>query len=268
MKVLIFAGGIGSRLGEETSIIPKPMIKIGEYPILWHIMKIYSYYGFNDFIVLTGYKQECIKNYFLNYHSINSDLTILLTMKDSFDEAYYDIDELESMVDTELSKFNSTLASDPLVGITKESVESDGGNSIIKLKFENYFDLNAYYANYINKKKTFTMFVGSYDESVNAGITINSTIYNNDEEKAAMNLEEIPTSGYVIFYINSGETVEFADTIVGVSESVTVSGNQVTTTNGVDNYVILQPANVTANTDETESVDMETTVTDTTTVAQ
>ena len=112
------------------------------------------------------------------------------------------------------------------------------------------------------------MFVGSYDESVNAGITINSTIYNNDEEKAAMNLEEIPTSGYVIFYINSGETVEFADTIVGVSESVTVSGNQVTTTNGVDNYVILQPANVTANTDETESVDMETTVTDTTTVAQ
>lgn len=200
--------------------------------------------------------------------NINSDLTILLTMKDSFDEAYYDIDELESMVDTELSKFNSTLASDPLVGITKESVESDGGNSIIKLKFENYFDLNTYYANYINKKKTFTMFVGSYDESVNAGITINSTIYNNDEEKAAMNLEEIPTSGYVIFYINSGETVEFADTIVGVSESVTVSGNQVTTTNGVDNYVILQPANVTANTDETESVDMETTVTDTTTVAQ
>ena len=200
--------------------------------------------------------------------SINSDLTILLTMKDSFNEAYYDIDELESMVDTELSKFNSTLASDPLVGITKESVESDGGNSIIKLKFQNYFDLNTYYANYINKKKTFTMFVGSYDESVNAGITINSTIYNNDEEKAAMNLEEIPTSGYVIFYINSGETVEFADTIVGVSESVTVSGNQVTTTNGVDNYVILQPANVTANTDETESVDMETTVTDTTTVAQ
>ena len=131
-----------------------------------------------------------------------------------------------------------------------------------------YFDLNAYYANYINKKKTFTMFVGSYDESVNAGITINSTIYNNDEEKAAMNLEEIPTSGYVIFYINSGETVEFADTIVGVSDSVTVSGNQVTTTNGVDNYVILQPANVDANTDETESVDMETTVTDTTTVAQ
>ena len=79
MKVLIFAGGIGSRLGEETSIIPKPMIKIGEYPILWHIMKIYSYYGFNDFIVLTGYKQECIKNYFLNYHSINSDLTIDLS---------------------------------------------------------------------------------------------------------------------------------------------------------------------------------------------
>jgi len=79
MKVLIFAGGLGTRLGEETCIRPKPMIEIGRYPIIWHIMKIYSHYGFNDFIVLTGYKQEYIKNYFLNYHNINSDLTIDLS---------------------------------------------------------------------------------------------------------------------------------------------------------------------------------------------
>lgn len=76
MKVLILAGGLGSRLGEETGIRPKPMVEIGNYPILWHIMKIYSYYGHNDFIVLAGYKQEVIKDYFINYHYINSDITV------------------------------------------------------------------------------------------------------------------------------------------------------------------------------------------------
>lgn len=76
MKVLILAGGLGSRLGEETGIRPKPMVEIGSYPIIWHIMKIYSYYGFNDFVVLTGYKQEVIKDYFINYHMVHSDITV------------------------------------------------------------------------------------------------------------------------------------------------------------------------------------------------
>ena len=58
MKVLILAGGLGTRLSEETGLKPKPMVEIGGYPILWHIMKIYSYYGFNDFVVLTGYKSH------------------------------------------------------------------------------------------------------------------------------------------------------------------------------------------------------------------
>ena len=79
MKVLILAGGLGTRLGEETSIRPKPMVGIGGYPILWHIMKIYSHYGFNDFVVLTGYKQEVIKDYFVNYYMNNSDVTVDLS---------------------------------------------------------------------------------------------------------------------------------------------------------------------------------------------
>ena len=79
MKVVILAGGLGTRLGEETGIKPKPMVTIGNKPILWHIMKIYSYYGFDDFIILTGYKHEVIKEYFLNYFSNNSDLTINLS---------------------------------------------------------------------------------------------------------------------------------------------------------------------------------------------
>ncbi|WP_298067725.1 glucose-1-phosphate cytidylyltransferase [uncultured Mailhella sp.] len=75
MKVAILAGGFGTRLGEETNIRPKPMVEIGGKPILWHIMKIYSHYGFNDFVVLCGYKHEYIKEYFMNYFMNNSDVT-------------------------------------------------------------------------------------------------------------------------------------------------------------------------------------------------
>ena len=79
MKTLILAGGKGTRLGEETRKVPKPMTHIGGYPILWHIMKIYSRYGHNDFVVLTGYKGHVIKEYFLNYYSRYSDMTIDLS---------------------------------------------------------------------------------------------------------------------------------------------------------------------------------------------
>jgi len=76
MKVLILAGGLGSRLSEETVLRPKPMVEIGGYPILWHIMKMYSHYGFNDFIILTGYQSHVIKEYFINYYQRYSDITV------------------------------------------------------------------------------------------------------------------------------------------------------------------------------------------------
>lgn len=79
MKVLILAGGLGSRLSEETTLKPKPMVQIGGKPILWHIMKIYSYYGFNEFIVLCGYKGYMIKEYFANYYRHMADMTIDLS---------------------------------------------------------------------------------------------------------------------------------------------------------------------------------------------
>lgn len=80
MKVLLLAGGFGTRLSEETDIRPKPMVEIGGKPILWHIMKIYSHYGFNEFVVLLGYKGYYIKEYFANYFLHQSDVTI--DMKD------------------------------------------------------------------------------------------------------------------------------------------------------------------------------------------
>ena len=75
MKVVILAGGHGTRLGEETMVRPKPMVEIGNHPILWHIMKIYSAYGLNDFIICLGYKGYMIKHYFASFFLHNSDVT-------------------------------------------------------------------------------------------------------------------------------------------------------------------------------------------------
>ncbi len=79
MKAVILAGGFGTRLSEATTMIPKPMVEIGGKPILWHIMKSYSYFGINDFIICCGYKQYIIKEYFANYFRHNSDMTVNLS---------------------------------------------------------------------------------------------------------------------------------------------------------------------------------------------
>lgn len=79
MKVVLLAGGFGTRINEESRFKPKPMIEIGGRPILWHIMKEYSYYGFNEFIICAGYKQHVIKEWFSNYYLYNSDITFDFT---------------------------------------------------------------------------------------------------------------------------------------------------------------------------------------------
>ena len=76
MKVVILAGGFGTRLAEYTSLIPKPMVPIGNKPILAHIMEIYASHGFNEFVIALGYKSEVIKEYFLNYYALNSDFEV------------------------------------------------------------------------------------------------------------------------------------------------------------------------------------------------
>lgn len=76
MKVVILAGGMGTRISEESHLKPKPMVEIGDNPILWHIMKIYSYYGFHEFVICCGYKGQMIKEYFMDYYMIESDVVI------------------------------------------------------------------------------------------------------------------------------------------------------------------------------------------------
>lgn len=78
MKAMILCGGMGTRLKEETEYKPKPMVEIGGRPILWHIMKQYAFYGYNEFILALGFKGDVIRNYFLNYHAFNNDFTIHL----------------------------------------------------------------------------------------------------------------------------------------------------------------------------------------------
>ena len=79
MKVIILAGGFGTRLSEETMVKPKPMVEIGNRPILWHIMKMYAFHGINEFVIALGYKGEVIKEYFLHYNNYNTDLTVDLS---------------------------------------------------------------------------------------------------------------------------------------------------------------------------------------------
>jgi glucose-1-phosphate cytidylyltransferase len=103
MKVVILAGGFGTRLAEMTGSIPKPMVEIGGKPILWHIMHSYAHYGFTEFVLALGFKSEIIKEYFLNYYAKNSDLTIDLSNGQTTIHERLNMDWKIHLVDTGLN---------------------------------------------------------------------------------------------------------------------------------------------------------------------
>ncbi len=102
MKIVILAGGLGSRLAEETELKPKPMVEIGGRPILWHIMKHYAHYGFKEFYIALGYMGEHIKRYFLDYYSLNGSITINLSVGKVQVQGQHNEDWIVHMVDTGL----------------------------------------------------------------------------------------------------------------------------------------------------------------------
>ena len=103
MKVIILAGGFGTRLGEYTDVIPKPMVHIGGKPILWHIMQKYAYYGHNEFCIALGYKSEVIKDYFLNYSALNSNFTVELSSGSVKKNEALSVDWSVTLMDTGLN---------------------------------------------------------------------------------------------------------------------------------------------------------------------
>ena len=103
MKVVILAGGLGTRLAEETEVRPKPMVEIGGRPILWHIMKHYAHFGFKEFYIALGYKGEVIKRYFLDYHSLSGSMTINLSSGDVQVQETACEDWLVDLIDTGLN---------------------------------------------------------------------------------------------------------------------------------------------------------------------
>jgi len=126
MKVVILAGGLGTRLSEETVIKPKPMVEIGGMPILWHIMKIYSSYGYNDFIVCLGYKGYVVKEYFANYFLHKSDITIDLA------------DNSIKMHDSQAEPWKITLldtGNDSMTGGRVKRIQSHIGNEPFMLTY-------------------------------------------------------------------------------------------------------------------------------------
>src|SRR5579871_5763358 len=100
MKVVILAGGLGTRLAEETEVRPKPMVEIGGRPILWHIMRLYAHYGFNEFAVALGYKGDLIKRYFLDYAKLNSNFTVKLASGDAMRQDVSREDWTDHLMDT------------------------------------------------------------------------------------------------------------------------------------------------------------------------
>lgn len=126
MKTVILAGGLGTRIAELTSQIPKPMVEIGSKPILWHIMSIYANWGYRDFIVALGYKGDVIKEYFLNYRAINSNLSIDLSTGETVISSPSKMDWRVNLIDTGLNT---------MTGGRLKSLKDELGNETFMLTY-------------------------------------------------------------------------------------------------------------------------------------
>ena len=140
MKVVILAGGYGTRLSEYTEQIPKPMVTVGGRPILWHIMKRYAYYGHKDFYLALGYKAEVVKEYFLHYRSLNADFTVDLVNGEVCSHQTDEIDwkvtlvhtGLESMTGGRVKRMQPYIGNEPFLLTYGDGVADIDINALIE----------------------------------------------------------------------------------------------------------------------------------------
>lgn len=142
MKVVIFAGGLGTRLSEETGSRPKPMVEIGGKPILWHLMKIYEAYGFNDFIICLGYKGYMIKEYFMHYYLHNSDITVELH-NNNLNVLYSDTESFKvTLVDTGINTMTAGRLKRVEKYIDSEDFMLTYGDGLANINIKNLLDFH------------------------------------------------------------------------------------------------------------------------------
>ena len=194
MKLIILCGGMGTRLREETSLKPKPMVEIGRKPIIWHIMKHYSYYGFNEFILALGYKGDVIKNYFLNYHNLSNDFTIDLASGDiEFKKNKFKENWKITLVDTgneSMTGFRTKLAGKY---ITEDRFMLTYGDAVSSVNIENLVSFH-------KKKNTIGTITGVFPPSRFGDIVAKKDIVISFKEKERLVSDKnMINGGYFIF---------------------------------------------------------------------
>lgn len=192
MKLFILAGGYGSRLGHITESIPKPMVEIGGKPILWHIMKYYSAFGVNEFVILLGYKGQVIKNYFYNYYSNNRNFEInLATGETSFLENNNKEDWKVTLLDTGVDNLKGSRIkqAESLMGETNFMTYGDGVCNV---------DLSKLLAFHKDHGKTVTM-TGVYPPSRFGELNIEGDTVVSFEEKPQISTGGLINGGFMVF---------------------------------------------------------------------
>ena len=175
MKVVLLAGGFGTRLSEYTDAIPKPMVEIGGKPIIWHIMKRYAEYGYKDFVIALGYKADVIKNYFASYHLGQNDYTVNLSTGKTLMSASGGLDWNVTLVDTGLNTMT--------------------GGRIKRL------------SNYLEGKK----FMLTYGDGV-ANVDINELVKHHNSSKNLVTLTAVrPTARFGELELNNGQVTAFQE---------------------------------------------------------
>ncbi len=206
MKVVVLAGGLGTRITEESQFKPKPMIEIGSKPILWHIMKLYSYYDYNDFIICAGYKQDVIKKYFFDYYLNNSDVSFNLKTNEMRVHSNYSEPWEVSVIDTGL---------DTMTGGRIKRIKDYVGNELFMLTYgDGVSNVNLKELEKFHREHNAVVTISSYNVGQQFGVldvrendVVTGFREKNAEDGNVINIGYMVCSPEVFDYIDGDSTV-------------------------------------------------------------